>query len=261
MITGYMNRILERALLLLISLVFGGSAALARSLDPASALQTKDYAALVRLYQGEIDKSPAPTSTMYYNLGVAYMLMERRAEAIKHYEMALYLEPTHTEARSNLSLIYQKAAMGVDDGRSPVGKLFDPLCYSLSIASWSMLALVLFTLVIVGLMLFWLSRKPRRKRIGFYGAAVCLVLVLLANAAILHQYYYRRVLEHSLTLKESVAMYSSANQEDEPVATLPALSTLSLVSDEGDWLEVQLRDGRRAWIKTDGVIFPLMLQR
>lgn len=227
-------------------------------IDPSTALKTKDYAALARLYQGEIDKSPTPTSTMYYNLGVAYMLMGQKAEAVKHYEMALYLEPTCSEARDNLNLIYKNAPNSLGDGRSPLSKIFDPLCYALPMGTWAILALILFALALSALVLYALSKTPRNKRVGFYSASALMLLVLLANAAIGHQRYYRTALEHSLTLRDVTSLFSTPEPDAEVLATLPALSSLPFMGERGDWLEVVLRDGRRGWVRKTEVTLPLM---
>lgn len=253
-----MNKPIRLLLLSCYALLLGTSGLVATPADPSTALKTKDYAALVRLYQAEIDKSAAPTSTMYYNLGVAYMLMGQKATAIKHYEMALYLEPTHSEARENLNTLYKNAPNSLGDGRSPLGKLFDPLCYALTIGGWAALALSLFALALLALILYFLSHSPRNKRIGFYTACVLMLLVLLANAAIAHQRYYRSALEQSLSLRDVTSLYASPEADAEVVATLPALSSLTFVREEADWLEVILRDGRRAWLRKADAALPLI---
>lgn len=240
-------------------LMMSNGCLLATVSNPSTALKSKDYSSLAHIYQDEIYKSSAPTSTMYYNLGVAHMLMGQRAEAIKHYEMALYLEPTHTEARDNLSLIYKQASNTPGDGRTLLAKFFDPLFYILSIGMWATVALLIFTLSLSCFTFFLLSKHPKHRRYSFYSAAILLFFSLLANAAILHQRHYRNTLEHSLTLRDVTSMFAASESESKIIATLPALTALPLITEKGSWLEVKLRDGRQAWVRKSDVLLPLML--
>lgn len=253
-----MTKILRHLLLSLMALLTASGYLVATAQDPSAALKSEDYAALVRLYQAEVERSPAPTSTMYYNLGVSYLMMQRKADAIKHLEMALYLEPTHAAARHTLRDLYKEAPRGLGDPASPLSRLADPLCYTLSMGAWAAVALGLFALALAAVAFYFLAKTPRQRRIGFYSAATLLVCVLVANAAILHQRYWRAALEQSLTLRDITSVFALSEAESEVLATLPALSALPYTPSEGAWLEVRLGDGRTGWVRTADVVLPLM---
>lgn len=253
-----MNHLLLKLILLGLCIWSGELAA--TPLDPSEALRSKDYGSLSRLYQAQIENSASPTSTMYYNLGVVYMLMGDRIEAIRHYDMALYLEPTHREARHNLNLIYKEASNSLGDGRSPVAKLFDPLCYMLTLRSWAIWALVSFSVMLVGLGAFFISGSSKRKRIGFYSAVVGLSFVVLINAAILHQVYYRAFLERKVTVRDVTGVFLTASAETEVLATLTPPSSLVLLREEEEWIKIRLLDNREGWVRKADVALPLMLK-
>lgn len=253
-----MNRVIHRLALIFLLACSSAFVASAISVDPSEALRTKDYGALVRLYQGEIDDSATPTSTMYYNLGLAYSLMGNRAESIRHYDMALYLEPTHREARHNLNVLYDQAPNGVDDGRALLSTLFDPLCYFFSIGGWAILALICFFLLVVSIGVFLIARDIQYRRRGFYSAVVFFFVTILCNASIAHQVYYRSSLTTKLVVRDVCSAYAKDTSEALVLATLAPLSTLKYISDQGEWIQVGLPDGQVAWVHSSDVAKPLM---
>lgn len=207
-----------------------------------------DYAEAARYYQGQIAESNTPTSDMLYNLGVCYTQMEHLPEAILAYERALYLEPTHQLARHNLGLLYKQIKGGMGDGRGLMTRWADRLCYQFTIQTWATIALATFALMLLALGSFLISRVLTRKKIFFYSSSLLGLLCLVANACILHQWYYHKMSQSQAIVQQGQQLMSTPEAEAVAIAELHEGTPIGILTTKETASEVRLPDGRTGWI-------------
>lgn len=210
------------------------------------AFDRQDYAEALRNYEHVY--LTYPTAVVLYNMALCYREMERIDQAILHYERALLLEPTMQQARHNLRLLYATTKDGLSDGRAL--PFWDNIAYAYDIDTWSVLSLVVFTMMLLGFMLFRLGSKVGYRRLGFYATLLLLFVWVFILAMIAHQYYYRSVAENR-------AIVTTIRQELKPTPTGQGNSITTLHEGTavllqgqalGHWQEVLLGDGRRGWL-------------
>ncbi|MDO4691410.1 MAG: hypothetical protein Q4A64_00895 [Porphyromonadaceae bacterium] len=242
-----MNRIIYFSIALLT--MFGAVAyAQDERLSPGETFANGDYAEAARYYQEQIKESKTPTSDMLYNLGVYYTQMEHMPDAILAYERALYLEPTNSMARHNLDLLYEQVKGGMGNGRGLLTRWADRLCYSLTINTWALVALASFALMLLAFGAFLISRVLGRKKAFFYSSILLVVLCLVANASILHQWYYYKLSETQAILQEAQQLLSTADGHAIATAELYEGTPIWILSSEETASQIRLPDGRVGWV-------------
>lgn len=217
------------------------------------AFERGDYAEAARLYEGQLSEGTEGDANLYYNLAVCYAQMGHIVDAATHYERALYLNPTHTEARHNLKILYSRVKGSIPIERGMMQGLADSFCYAMPLSSWIVVGIVCFALSLALLYCFFLSQEIRTRRLLFYSALGLVLLSVLANAAIAHQWYYRKAIEHLAIVKQTQLLYEEPSKHKPTQVELHEGTPVEQLSSLFVWAEVRLTNGQKGWLPIESV--------
>lgn len=203
----------------------------------------KDYQELLRHGQ---------SADLYYNLGNSYYRTDNLTRAIICYERASLLSPGDADIRFNLRFARNKTI----DKIVPETDMFFSTWYQsvvnfTSIDTWATMGVASIVIALVLVLCYLFASRLIVRKIGFYGAAVLLVMALLCNVFASQQKY---ALNHRTG---AIVVAPTVN-----VKKTPALSgTDDFVIHEGTrvditdrtikgWYGVKLADGREGWMRT-----------
>ena len=203
----------------------------------------KDYQELLRHGQ---------SADLYYNLGNSYYRTDNLTRAIICYERASLLSPGDADIRFNLRFARNKTI----DKIVPETDMFFSTWYQsvvnfTSIDTWAAMGVTSIVLALVLVLCYLFASRIAIRKIGFYGAAVLLVVALLCNVFASQQKY---ALNHRTG---AIVVAPTVN-----VKKTPALSgTDDFVIHEGTrvditdrtirgWYGIKLADGREGWMRT-----------
>ncbi len=191
-------------------------------------------------------------AALEYNLGNAYFRLGELGRAILHYRRALQLDPTDAALRANLGYARNRVEPYVapTGGRQLVNRLmFWTSHTSIRERFWLTLITSVAGWLGLTLRLRWRSRS-------LTASAGLLIAVGLANAASvgwqLHDEARRPPAvvmggEHVLRLGRGEGYEPALNQPLGPGVEL------RILSQRGDWVEVELRDDKTGWLPASGV--------
>lgn len=189
---------------------------------------------------------------LFYNLGNAYYKMDECAGAILWYERALKIDPSYDDAACNLEF----ARAGIQDKIAEIPPFFmsrwiDSFCRLMRSDSWTAIALVLLLVCLLMVLLFVFGHSRAASRTGFSVALTALVLSLVcfAMAGIQKSNYYKA---DSAIVMSAVCPVRSAPSGDnaKDLFVLHEGTKVKLLDTVGDWLNVELSDGRQGWIRS-----------
>ena len=214
-----------------------------------SAYINNDYASAVYLYE-DILANQGESADIYYNLGNSYYKMENIAKAILNYEKALMLNPGNGDIRFNLELAQSKTV----DKVTPMSEVFlvtwmKSLTNTMSEQGWSKLAIASFILTLLGLVLYFFSKKIAMKKIGFI-SALCLMLVcILANVFASSQKSKAQSHSSAIIMEPSVTVKSTPNEGGTELFILHEGRKVMIKDNTmREWKEIQLEDGNAGWV-------------
>ena len=214
-----------------------------------SAYINNDYANAVYLYE-DILANQGESADIYYNLGNSYYKMENIAKAILNYEKALMLNPGNGDIRFNLELAQSKTV----DKVTPMSEVFlvtwmKSLTNTMSEQGWSKLAIASFILTLLGLVLYFFSKKIAMKKIGFI-SALCLMLVcILANVFASSQKSKAQSHSSAIIMEPSVTVKSTPNEGGTELFILHEGRKVMIKDNTmREWKEIQLEDGNAGWV-------------
>ncbi|MCB0687373.1 MAG: tetratricopeptide repeat protein [Saprospiraceae bacterium] len=202
----------------------------------------------IQLYESIVTNDYGSTS-IYYNLGTAYLKKENWSAARFYLEKGIQANPNHPGLNKNLELV----RTAVDDlynfPHFPLMGLIDNIH---SVAGKNIISIVLLILFIVAMAVAWF--KPQFWQKGLYGIAGFWLLVFILfmlerkNARIYHNM--------AIIWKDETPLYDKPeNDSVNDIVNLKAGVKVRSLEKVGPWCRIDLADGTSGWIEEKEVRF------
>lgn len=220
--------------------------------EAARAYGEKKYDLAISIYERLLSETTEPTAELYYNLGCAYYKEGQLAQAILSHERAYRLDPSDSDIRYNLSYLYERTAEKIEVPRTAMlSRSMDRVTHWLSLPVWMTLAVLSFATLVALLLLFLLGRTTTKRRIGFYGGLVALLLCAVFNVFAHRSHRFISDRSEAILTAPIVTLRSSPDSSSEDIAVVHEGHKVRLMDRVGDYSEVKLVDGTVGWIPGD----------
>ena len=197
-----------------------------------------------------IESLGVESADLYYNLGNAYFKTSDYAHAILFYERALKLDPSSADIKHNL----QYAQEFIQDNIETVPEFFlaqwfHNLSRLFPRDIWAVLFLVLLAAALGLSLLFALGGTPARRKAGFFGGIAALLLCALCFSFARVQYnQYINATDAIITRAVTSVKSSPDSGSAKDLFVLHAGSKVRILDSVGEWMNVELPDGRQGWL-------------
>lgn len=188
---------------------------------------------------------------LYFNLGNAYFKADNLGKAIVNYERALKIDPSYSDARYNLEFASSRTQDRIDAVPEFVLKSWTrKLCYLLDSDAWAIIFIVLLVLVCASLLLFALAGTTAGKRTGFILAIVFFIAGGLSLGFSIHQKNDYFLDDAAVVVKPVISTKSSPDGNMD-LFILHEGTKVKIVDTVGDWMNIEISDGRQGWAKAE----------
>lgn len=186
---------------------------------------------------------------LQYNLGSAYLSLERFGPAILHLERARRLMPGNEAATHNLRIARERAGIA-SESASPFGVLSSRVAGMGGPQVWLIFGLLLYN-VVIGLIgfRFWRRRTDAWSR----RAITVLVPVTVAVLAIGFSAWGGARTQDGIIMSENAQLRTLPSSEAASRGSLEPGQLVHLTEARGDWQSVQLPGGARGWLPSRAV--------
>ncbi|MBQ7222190.1 MAG: BatD family protein [Bacteroidales bacterium] len=212
-----------------------------------------NYSAALAQYLA-LEESGKVSATLYYNTANTYYRMGNLAKSILYYERALKADPNFSDAKENLSIAHSSVLDKIDTLPDFILVTWiRNLKNSVTSDGWAWITLALALIVALLFLMFKLLPSEGGRKASFIiGCAVALFAVI--------------------TLLFSVTSANDAISEDSAIVMLPVSSVKSspdanskslfilhegtkveLIDNLGNWVRVELSDGRQGWMPVSDI--------
>lgn len=214
-----------------------------------SAYAKGDYAEAIEMYE-YILANQGVSAAIYYNLGNSYYKNKNIARSILNLERAHLLDPGDSDIRFNLEMAKSKAVDKVDT----VNEIFITTwikdfrnCFNSD--GWGTMGIVLFVCALLLLGCYIFGKALVLKKIGFIGAIICVIFVIISN---IFAYQQRKILtEHrgAIIMEPSVTAKSTPDVGGTDLFILHEGHKVTIKdATMKEWREIQLEDGSIGWV-------------
>lgn len=214
-----------------------------------SAYARGDYATAITTYE-QVMANDGVAAELYYNLGNAYYKNGETARAVLNYERALLLSPSDDDIRFNLELARSKTVDKVsEEYRIFFMEWLYAIINAMSMASWSIVGIVSFILLLVGLLLLFFSNRVQMRRAAFVLSLAMLCTTVFANLSAWHHYHNLTVGDKAIIMAPSVTAKSTPDNSGTNLFVLHEGRKVTITDDTmNSWKEIELEDGTVGWI-------------
>ena len=184
---------------------------------------------------------------LFYNIGNACFRMEDLGRAIFYYRLAQQYIPNDVNLQQNLAHARAKCPDRIDEKQqTKVLKTVFFWHYDLSTRTRS---LAFFTAYALVWLLAAVRLCPRRLPLG-WPLGICAIVAVLSLASLLVEVEQQSRHRPGVIVSASVIARKGDSERYEKSFTEPlhAGTEFSLVQDRGNWVHIELADGRRCWI-------------
>lgn len=203
------------------------------------------YVEAIEVYR-QIADGGYENAALYYNMANSYYKSGELAKAILYYERAARLSPHDDDIRQNLELARNATIDRFEQMPEPLIKTaWQGLFKALSPGSWSVLSLILFSLLLLGTFLYLFSD---RRRLGFALGLPALILGMLSLwLGYVHLNHYRQNRPAIVTATSSYVK-SGPGEKAEDVFILHEGSKGIVTESYENWKKIKMPDGKVGWI-------------
>jgi len=208
------------------------------------------YEEALRLYQQVLEQG-RESADLYYNMGNAAFRSHQIGRSILYYEKALKLDPGHEDAMHNLEFVSRYRV----DAFEEVPELFirnwlRALVHLFPEKIWSMLALLFFLLLLLGVLVWLFSSRMVLKKTGFTTAFISLFLFIISLSSGLTR--HREIIRprEAIILVPSVVVRSSPSESGTELFILHEGTKIELSEEVSGWRNIRIPDGREGWVNS-----------
>lgn len=204
------------------------------------------------------------SAELYYNLGNSYYRLGSPGKAIVAYERALRIDPTFSDARTNLDFVNSRLPDRQGERGTFMSNTFDRLARIMTPNGWAWTAFAIFALCIACAAMYILTDIVMVRKAGFFGG---ILLLFLAAGSVLTAFRARDLASARdmaiITVPSTILSTSPREPKDRNEEAMllhegVKLQILDSISERSDttglkWFDVQIDNHHRAWIKSSAV--------
>lgn len=190
---------------------------------------------------------------LFYNTGNAYFQNGDLGHAILNFKKALKINPGHEKAENNLKIAQTKTLDKIE-ARTPT--LFHWVLIQASVLSpngWAWLTVVFSFLMLLLIVVFRKTTLRNLKKVCFYSGMNIFVLFVLSM--ILTSITFMKVTDsdEGVVISKVVDVKSSPAENSETVFTLHEGTVMSILNNNGKWIEISVNQGNIGWISINDI--------
>ena len=218
-----------------------------------SAYNEERYADAVKLYESVLEQD-YESASLYYNLGNAHFNLHDLPSAILNYERARVLNPRDADIRFNLDI----ANSMITDKIEAVPDIFyvqwwKSLRDSFNLFTWSRISLILFSLLILCIGIFFLSRNMLMRKFSFWTGMLALLLTIGSFALTYNKYDIISKHLEAIVFEPTITVKSSPNQLGKDLFVIHEGTKVFIQEDINGWANIRIANGSTGWIPLESV--------
>jgi tetratricopeptide (TPR) repeat protein len=212
------------------------------------------FALAVKTYEQMI-AMPYESPELYFNLGNAYFKNGNLAYAILFYEKAKLLAPRDEDINQNLAIANARVVDKIDV--IPVffiKRWIQGWVNMLPSNTWALISLVLFSLALVLLLLYFFSGVSFIKRISFYASLGFILLTLVTYISSARRKKYIVGNNAAIIAEPSVTIKSSPDTGGNNLFVLHDGTKVIITDSIQNWKEIRISNGNKGWMESKSLL-------
>lgn len=214
------------------------------------AYQQKDYATATKSLQNLADKG-VQSAALEYNLGNAYAQTHTLGKAILHFERAARLDPSDADIQKNLEQARAEYIGEVEPSQPAWVHAFAQRHIGSNGFAW--LGIILMFVFGTGIIFWILGNTREKKRDGFIGGWVALLLAAVCFWLSFSFYQAQMHSGYAVVLVHNTAVYTAPDTESSDILQVQEGLRVEILDAIGEWTKIGLSNGEEGWVLTNTI--------
>ncbi len=244
--------------ILLITILIFSSSLLAQSADSlfvqANKLyQVEKYDEALAIYK-EIENSNVQSDDLYYNMANAYYKTNQVAPSIYYYEKALLLNPTHEDAKYNLSFAKRMTIDNIEALPKSIGQKFSKsVIHKFNYNTWAYSAVAFSFLFAILFLLYHFSYSSVNKRFYFLSSILSVFFIIITVLFAYNNYNHIKSYKTAIIFAQQSDVKSAPTSASEISFELHEGTKVELLESLDGWNKIKIADGKVGWIESSNI--------
>ncbi len=192
---------------------------------------------------------------LFFNTANAYYRLNETGKAIYYYEKAKMLNPNDDDINYNLEL----AKLRVKNLPPEVPvifpvRIFRQISLKVSAELWAYLSILFFVVFLTVLFLYYTAKNSKSKKIKLLTAIVILFFSILTFVFMQYQVFSLNAHNQAIVISKEVKAKSSPDVSANDLFKIYEGYKVKIENEKGDWCEIKLTDGKKAWLKKENLM-------
>lgn len=187
---------------------------------------------------------------LYYNMGNAFFKSGNISGAVINYERALKINPSFKDARNNLDMVSSLTVDRIEEVPEFILKSWVvDLMHVMGSDSWAIFSIVFLALAAI-LFFLYIFTGRRGAKLTFFIAGLAALLVFAVSLSFSLAIRGESLAEDEAVVTAAVSSVRSSPSEEntKSLFILHEGTKVEILENLGDWLKVEIADGRQGWI-------------
>ncbi len=213
-----------------------------------------DYTSAINAWE-DVQAAGLTSRELLYNLGGGYVKTGEIGKAILAYERALRMDPSDADVKYNLD--YARAL--TQDRIDAIPEFFletaaRNFCFSVPSNAWAVLSLVFLAVTLLLGLLFLLGSTSGKRRLGFFGGIVALLLTFVCWDFAGWQSREARRQDLAIVMKPVSQVGSTPSAESaKSLFILHEGTKVKVLDNVSGFTQIEIADGRQGWIASGDI--------
>ena len=211
-----------------------------------------DYQQAIEAYD-EVVAVGQESAALYYNLGNANYKLNRIAPSVYNYERALRLNPNDADIKNNLIFAQNMTIDAVTPlPQNTFTKWYNNTLNLLSLDGWAILAVILILVFMGSFIAYRFVYATVQKRLFFTTTSIALIFSLTALFFAFRSQMRIKNDRPAIVFSPSAEVRVEPRLSSDEAFVLHEGTKVLILSENDEWQEIRLVDGKEGWIpKTD----------
>ena len=196
-----------------------------------------------------IVESGVANAELYYNIGNACYKLSDYAGAVLNFERALKQDPSFSDARYNLEYVNSLLTDRIESVPEFFLKTwYRELSWTFRSGVWAVLGILFFAIFLALILLFLLSGRIGVKKACFFSSIPVLVLCILMMSLSFYQKSCSVSDDRAVVMSAVSSVKSAPGDSSVDLFVLHEGTVVTVLETVGNWINVELSDGRQGWM-------------
>ena len=212
-----------------------------------------DFEGALAIYK-EIEELGFVSDALLYNIGNCYFKTNRIANSILYYEKALKLNPSGRDILYNLALAKEYTADRIEEVPEFILKTWiRDVNYTFSSDIWAFLSIALLFIALILLLVFRYGPSLGVRKFSFFLSMFSIFIGVIFTLFAWNQRNAYNKEESAIVMMPVSPVRNSPDGSGSTLFILHEGTKLNLIESLGNWVRIELADGRQGWIFGDDI--------